>query len=195
MKKQIVRRTGFVCAIAATAVLAGCTNYVKMEDFNAVKSDVAQLQQNQQQLQQHVASLEARVKQTFAKYDKRLTALEGRIRVDNVAYFPFDSAELQDKYKPMLDEFAQVMRDSHGNAVITVEGFTDPAGSKAYNERLGLERAQAVRDYLVNQGGLAANQVRAVSYGESDNRQVAQGEIREDGSKNRRTTLVIDFAS
>lgn len=34
----------------------------------------------------------------------------------------------------------------HGDAVITVEGFAEPAGSNAFDKRLGLRRAEAVRD-------------------------------------------------
>ena len=52
----------------------------------------------------------------------------------------------------------------------------------------------AVRDYLVNTGGLSADKVRAVSYGEATNRQVEKGQIRDAGASNRRVTLVVDFA-
>ena len=78
--------------------------------------------------------------------------------------------------------------------MVTVEGFTDPAGSASYNRHLGQKRAEAVRDYLVSTGGMAANQVRAVSYGEARNRQVEPGGTRDGGANNRRVALVIDFA-
>jgi peptidoglycan-associated lipoprotein len=77
--------------------------------------------------------------------------------------------------------------------VITVEGFADPAGSASYNRRLGERRADAVRDYLV-QNGLSADNLRAVSYGEASNRQVERGKTRDEGASNRRVTLVVDFA-
>ncbi len=195
MKTTRTRVAALVLGVAATALLAGCSNYVKKDDFNAA---IAELQATDQQLQSQVDSLkavQAELQQKFAKYDARLTAMEGRIRVDNVAYFDFDKAELKDQYKPMLDEFAKVMSAHHANAVVTVEGFADPSGAKAYNKRLGLERAQAVRDYLVNQGGMAGTSVRAVSYGEAANRQLAEGESRAAGKKNRRAVLVIDMAS
>jgi peptidoglycan-associated lipoprotein len=57
-----------------------------------------------------------------------------------------------------------------------------------------MQRADAVRDYLVNQDGMAANQVRAVSYGEAKNRQVKPGDTHDAGMPNRRVTLVIDSA-
>ncbi|MCB1570846.1 MAG: OmpA family protein, partial [Xanthomonadales bacterium] len=84
--------------------------------------------------------------------------------------------------------------EHHSNALVTVEGFTDPAGSRAYNKRLGQARADAVRNYLVDNASMPADQVRAVSYGEDTDRQVQKGMTRAEGVENRRVTLVIDFA-
>lgn len=190
MKTRIVRNSSLLLAVAIAASLAGCTQYVKQTDYDAA---IAQLQNKDQQLQQQIDGIKADMEQRFSKYDARLTQLEGRIRVDTVAHFDFNKAELKDQDKPMLDDFAAVMREHHSDALVTVEGFTDPAGSRSYNKRLGQERADAVRNYLVSQG-LADNQVRAVSYGEDSNRQVEKGEIRDAGKLNRRVALVIDFA-
>ena len=93
----------------------------------------------------------------------------------------------------LLDDFAKVISQHYPGAVVTVEGFADPAGSTSYNRRLGERRADAVRDYLV-QSGLSADHLRAVSYGEATNRQVERGQTREAGAPNRRVTLVVDFA-
>lgn len=179
-------------AVGLTAMLAfaGCTNYVKKTDFDAA---ITKLQNTDQSLQQQINSLSDEMKAHFAKYDAQITAMQGRIRVDTVAHFAFNKATLEDQDKPMLDDFAKVM-SGHPDALVTVEGFTDPAGSTAYNKRLGKQRADAVRDYLVTQDGMTADQVRAVSYGESHNRQVKPGATREAGAPNRRVSLVIDFA-
>jgi peptidoglycan-associated lipoprotein len=75
--------------------------------------------------------------------------------------------------------------------LITVEGFADPAGSRSYNRKLGMQRANAVRDFLVS-SGLAADQVRAVSYGEDSNRQVVKGASHARGADNRRVSLTVD---
>ena len=72
-----------------------------------------------------------------------------------------------------------------------MEGFTDPAGSTGYNQRLGKARAEAVREYLVG-NGLPEDSVRAVSYGKASNRQVNPGSWGEAGLANRRASLVVD---
>lgn len=192
MKSRNIRSIGLIGAVMAMASLSACTQYVKKADYDAA---ISQLQQKDQQLQQQIDSLKSDMQQQFSKYDARISELEGRIKVDNVALFDFNKSELKDQYKPMLDDFASVMREHHSNALVTVEGFADPAGSRAFNKRLGQARADAVRDYLVNQAGMSADQVRAVSYGEDRNRQIEKGKTHEAGSDNRRATLVIDLAS
>jgi peptidoglycan-associated lipoprotein len=133
------------------------------------------------------------MQQKFAQYDTQITQLQGRVRVDTVAHFDFNQSTLKDQDKPMLDDFAKVVSQHHPGLVVTVEGFADPAGSAAYNKRLGQQRADAVRDYLVS-SGLSADNVRAVSYGEASNRLVTPGASGDSGADNRRVSLVVDFA-
>jgi peptidoglycan-associated lipoprotein len=123
-----------------------------------------------------------------------VTQLAGRTRVETGAHFATGDATLAEQDKALLDDFARVIRSSHREALITVEGFADPAGFTAYNKRLGRRRAKAIRDYLTASGGLSASQVRAVSYGEDKNRQVRPGATGEGGRDNRRVALVIDYA-
>lgn len=170
--------------------LAGCAGYVKRDEFDAT---IAELRATDQQQQQRLDQLQALMEQRFGEYDARISQVEGRLRVETTAHFAVDDATLRDADKPMLDDFARVIRDHHPGVVVTVEGFTDPSGSAAYNKRLGQRRADAVRDYLVTQG-LPDAQVRAVSYGEDRNRQIHVGATGEQGLANRRVALVIDFA-
>lgn len=176
------------CAVVA---LGGCTHYVKQADFD---SAIAELRANDQQQQQQLAALTQEMQQQFAKYDAQIAEMGGRVRVDTAAHFAFDDATLRDEDKPLLDDFAKVIGGHYPGAMVTVEGFADPAGSAAYNRRLGERRATAVRDYLVSTGGLSESQLRAVSYGEDANRQIDQGQSGDNGASNRRVTLVVDFA-
>jgi peptidoglycan-associated lipoprotein len=109
-------------------------------------------------------------------------------------HFDFDQSHLREPDRPVLDRFATVVKEYYPGAVVTVEGFTDPAGSAAYNQKLGQRRAEAVKEYLASAGGFETAQVRAVSYGEARNRQVVPGAKGpgDDGIENRRVALVID---
>ncbi|BFI95178.1 MAG: hypothetical protein RSP_06880 [Rhodanobacter sp.] len=184
-------RTPRVAMLAASILavgLAGCSQYVKKDELNAA---IQQLQQKQQDQQQQIDAIKQQMQSQFSKYDSQITAMQGRVSVDTVAHFAFNSAELSDQDKPALQNFAQTIRQYHPNVLITVEGFADPAGSRAYNQRLGMQRAEAVRDFLVS-SGIDANQIRAVSYGKDANRQVVKGATRDRGIDNRRVSLTVD---
>ncbi|NUR21878.1 OmpA family protein [Frateuria sp.] len=189
MLNSTCRRTAGPLMVAALA-LGGCTHYVKQADFD---SAIAELRANDQKQQQQLDSLTQEMQQRFAKYDAQIAQMGGRVRLDTAAHFAFNDATLRDQDKPLLDDFAKVISQHYPGAVVTVEGFADPAGSASYNRRLGERRAKAVRDYLV-QEGLSADRLRPVSYGEAVNRQVERGQSHEAGAANRRVTLVVDFA-
>ncbi|MGY6519525.1 MAG: OmpA family protein [Lysobacteraceae bacterium] len=180
-------------AIAAGLVavaLVGCTGYIKRDEFDAT---VAELRATDRDLQRQITGLSEAMERRLADHDARISRMAGRLSVDMTAHFAFDDASIREQDRPVLDEFAAVIREHHPGAVITVEGFTDAAGSAEYNRRLGLRRAEAVRDYLVNQGGLGEASIRAVSYGQDANRQVRPGAWGEDGLANRRVALVVDY--
>lgn len=178
----------------AAVLLVGCGSYVK-------RDELAVLHDNDRRMQQQIDGLEARMSELsdelrvrFERYDAVITEMQGRVRVDMTAHFGFDEATLREEDKPALDDFARVISGHHPDVVVTVEGFTDPAGSAGYNRRLGQRRAEAVAEYLTSAGGLSADQVRAVSYGEAPERQVVPGATHDTGMANRRVALVIDYA-
>ncbi len=82
-------------------------------------------------------------------------------------------------------------------AAIRVEGHTDAKGDPAYNQRLSLRRAQSVRRWLLDSGGLEAGRVAVRGFGET--RPVAPN-TRPDGSDdrggrrlNRRVVIGVDL--
>jgi outer membrane protein OmpA-like peptidoglycan-associated protein len=68
--------------------------------------------------------------------------------------FAFDSARLEAAAREQLDVVAEGIRLNNGAFKVVVEGHTDGHGRLAYNERLSLKRAEAVRRYLNEQHGL-----------------------------------------
>jgi len=76
--------------------------------------------------------------------------------------FEFNSAVLSDGF-PSLLRLADLLR-GHPGFHVKVEGHTDNLGGGSYNEKLGLERANTVRDFLVKYGA-KADQVEVSSRG------------------------------
>jgi len=203
-------------AITLVLGLSGCAAKVKRDEFNA---EVARLREEMQAGDRQVATqLGGRVdstNQAVADHTRRLEALEqelqafrseyqvsmekvrGMLKFNVPVHFDFASSELRESDRPVLDRFATVVKEYYPGALITVEGFTDPAGSAAYNKRLGQHRADAVKEYLATAGGFTSDSIRAVSYGEVRNRQVVPGAKGpgEAGIENRRVALVIDHAA
>jgi peptidoglycan-associated lipoprotein len=184
------RRFAYVSLGVALIALGGCTGYVKKADFD---SAVSELRANDQK-QKQIDDLAQQMQQRFAAYDARIAQMGGRVRVDAISHFAFNDATVRDEDKPLLDDFARIVSAHHPQAMVTVEGFADTAGGRSYNLRLRHARAEAVRDYLVKNGGLTADNVRTVSYGKAENRQVLKGKWGDGGEPNRRVTLVVDFA-
>lgn len=184
-----------VLGLGLMAVLGGCSGYVKREDFNSAMNELrardSAIEAKTDANTAALAALRNELQAKFSEYDKAIAEAAGKLRIDTMAHFDYDSAVLRDEDKPALDHFAKVIRDHHPGSLITVEGFTDPAGAAGFNKRLGQKRAEAVRGYLVDNGGLPADSVRAVSYGESSDRLVVKGWGAE-GLPNRRAALVVD---
>jgi peptidoglycan-associated lipoprotein len=151
-----------------------------------VESRQAETARRMEQLEGDLQELEREMGVTIQR-------LEEAIAFSIPVHFEFDSATLAGEHTPVLDRFAHVYTEYYGGGLITVEGFTDEAGSAAYNMRLGKNRAEGVKSYLTEVAGLDPQWVRTVSYGESPERLVAPGRFGPDaGSENRRVVLVID---
>jgi peptidoglycan-associated lipoprotein len=79
-------------------------------------------------------------------------------------YFGFNQYELTQESKDQLKQNVQFLVNNP-DVPMLIGGNTDPRGSQEYNFHLGERRANAVKDYLVQQG-VSANQLCTVSYGE-----------------------------
>lgn len=107
-------------------------------------------------------------------------------------YFDTASSDLSTAARITLARQAQQLK-RYDSAVYMIEGHTDKRGSLSYNQKLGTTRAQAVRNYFIEQG-ISEERVQIVSFGEE---RPASGCGSEDCFKlNRRaqTRLVINEA-
>jgi len=163
--------------------------------ISAVETQLNDLDQRQAETARRVEQLEQSLQELETEVGITIERLEGAIAFSVPLFFEFDSATIEDSQTEALDRFAGVYDEFYGGKLLTVEGFTDEAGSEAYNQRLGMRRAEEVKSYLTEVAGLDEQSVRAVSYGESRDRLVAPGQYGPSrGRENRRVVLVIDTA-
>jgi peptidoglycan-associated lipoprotein len=99
-----------------------------------------------------------------------------------VVYFAYDSFQLDDGARAALDQNARLLREN-ATLNVSVDGHCDERGTVEYNQALGQKRAEAVQQYLMDQG-IAATRLRAISYGKE--RPAADGHDESAWSRNRR---------
>ena len=200
VKPQVAAALALVFAILATA----CA-HVGREDFEAeIAALRAQLEAQDNGMDgrnaAQIAALSARLDRLTdglsalqGEFDVTVERLETAIRFNVPVYFDFDRDELRPEDLPVLERFGDVVSEYYPDVLLTVEGFTDRAGSPEYNLDLGQRRAEAVRLYLVETAGFRGDRVRAVSYGEDPERLVYPDRAGHDeGIVNRRVALVVE---
>jgi len=101
--------------------------------------------------------------------------------------FAFGKYELQSPAREALAKFSGIVL-AHPGLHLSVEGYTDSVGSDAFNQTLSEQRANAVRDYLVQQG-LDPTSIVATGFGKSN--PVASNDTTAGRQQNRRVEIII----
>ncbi len=81
-------------------------------------------------------------------------------------YFDLNKATLRPDAEPALRQICQFLKENP-TVIIEIQGHTDERGSADYNLRLSQARAEAVREWLINNGCATPDRLVARGYGES----------------------------
>ncbi|HKT80962.1 MAG TPA: OmpA family protein [Vicinamibacterales bacterium] len=103
--------------------------------------------------------------------------------------FKFNQAVLPDEAKARLDELITQMKADPKGAFFEIEGHTDNVGPTAVNEKIGMERAEAVKMYLYEHHQIPLHKINVISYGES--KPVAPNNTRDGRAQNRRVVIRV----
>jgi outer membrane protein OmpA-like peptidoglycan-associated protein len=114
--------------------------------------------------------------------------LMSTVLTDDKIRFSSGRAQLTEQAGRELDQLVAKLKADNQPVFIEIQGHTDATGSDAANERLGLQRAEAVRLYLAR-AGLPLARMATISYGESA--PLADNKTREGRSTNRRVQLIV----
>lgn len=127
------------------------------------------------------------------------TALEGsgveierqgddlRLVMPSEITFDFDSAAIKPSFYGILTNVSDVMIN-YPETVVQIAGHTDSVGSGVYNQGLSVQRAGAVRNFLVGQG-VSPARMSAIGFGE--NYPIASNDTEYGRAQNRRVEIVL----
>lgn len=185
-KDQLLRRYGF------SESPAEIRSYVN-EIMNEYSNNVAETEQARLEAEKREAErLEAERRERERIEAERRAAEEKRLAIEKISNvvlceYKFDVVELSDFQKQELDKVAGIM-NKYNDVSILLTGHTCKIGYKNINQRKGLQRANAAKDYLVGKG-VAGERIQTDSKGELE--PIADSNTYEGRARNRRVELLI----
>jgi OOP family OmpA-OmpF porin len=102
-------------------------------------------------------------------------------------FFDFDKSVLMPAGKAKLDDLVGKVKGINLEVIIAV-GHTDSVGNDAYNQKLSVRRAEAVKAYLVTKG---IEKNRIYTEGKGEKQPVADNKTKEGRAKNRRVEIEV----
>jgi peptidoglycan-associated lipoprotein len=103
--------------------------------------------------------------------------------------FKFGKSELPDEAKAKLDDLITQLKADPKGVYFEVEGHTDNVGPKDVNDKIGLDRAEAVKRYLYEQHQIPLFKINVISYGQE--KPVAPNTTKDGRAQNRRVVIRV----
>ena len=123
------------------------------------------------------------------------TNTEVQIDLNADVLFDFDKADVLPKAEETLKKAADAIRERGPKGTVRIEGHTDAKGDDNYNMKLSVRRAESIRNWLAQKGGLSGVNFTTQGFGKT---QPVAPNTNPDGSdnpegrqKNRRVTIVM----
>ena len=103
--------------------------------------------------------------------------------------FKFGKSDLPEETKAKLDDMMQQLKADPKGVYIEIEGQTENVGPKEVNDKIGLDRAEAVKRYLYEQHQIPLFKMNVISYGKD--KPVAPNKTKAGRAQNRRVVIKV----
>ena len=191
---QIMKPAIFTAIAVSALSLGGCAtkDYVN-EHVAAVDAKVQATQGQVDRHESHLTQLDQATKEALDRATAAGKLAEGKflysmVLSDDSVKFPVDSAKLSKEAEERLASFVDKLKNDNRNVYLEIQGHTDARGAATTNQRLGAERAEAVRVFM-SKHGVPLNRMATISYGKDD--PVADNKSRQGRAQNRRVVLIV----
>ncbi len=156
-------------------------------EADKAKAAAAQSESLRQQAEQEKQELRARLLQQLNSILATRDSARGLIANMSDVLFRSGSYELMPGARERLAKVSGIVL-AYPSLHLAVEGHTDSVGGDDYNQQLSEHRAEAVRDYFVQQG-ISSSAVDARGFGKSE--PIASNDTPEGRQQNRRVELIL----
>jgi len=180
--------------LSSVLALGACATQDYVDKHVAtVQGQVTDVQGHQQAQDQQLAQLDQTTRDALQRAEAANKLAEGKflysmVLSDDSVKFPVDGSKLSSEAQTRLMDFISKLKSDNKNVYLEIQGHTDATGDKSFNERLGEQRAEAVRLFM-NQQGVPLNRMATISYGQDA--PVAPNNTREGRAQNRRVVLIV----
>ena len=184
--------TGLMLSSVLTLGACATQDYVD-KHVATVQGQVTDVQGHQQAQDQQLSQLDQTTRDALQRAEAANKLAEGKflysmVLSDDSVKFPVDGSKLSPEAQTRLMDFISKLKSDNKNVYLEIQGHTDATGPKTLNERLGEQRAEAVRLFM-NQQGVPLNRMATISYGQDA--PVAPNNTREGRAQNRRVVLIV----
>lgn len=163
---------------------------------SSVESDETRLKEHDSKIASHdeqISNLSRESQEALQRVMSAEKLAQGKLLyevtlADDQVKFDFGKASIKPTTKEVLDNLINQLKTNNQNVYIEIQGHTDSVGPKEYNEKLGLERAEAVRRYF-SEAGIPLHRISVISYGED--RPVTSNHSRSGRQQNRRVVIQV----
>jgi outer membrane protein OmpA-like peptidoglycan-associated protein len=166
---SISKRSGTIFLLVALSILTGVAGSQGQNDPQAaIAKKQAELERQRIELEKRSLELQQKeldLEKARQEFQTQQSSRSLSMNLSGDVLFDYDKTALKPEAEQALKKVSVVL-SQFPESNVTVEGYTDSKGTKSVNMQLSRERAQAVKDWLVKNGGVLAANISTKGFGE-----------------------------
>jgi peptidoglycan-associated lipoprotein len=196
-KKMVKQRVGEVDSKVDTLSKSVEEN---QERTRANEGRIGEVDQKAQAANQRAAAAGSRADEAYGaanRVNARADAIEAAskrlvfevVMSEDKGGFKFGQSKIPADMQAQIDQIVTQLKANPNGGYIEIEGHTDNVGNKLTNQKIGLDRAEAVKRYLYENQQIPLHKMNVISYGED--KPIAPNKTRDGRAQNRRVVIKV----